>query len=171
MALKQRIQEDLKNAIRKKEEMELLVLRTILASLHNREIEKKSKLRKGGVSEEKMTEEEISKKGQLTDEELIEVISYEVKKRKVAILEFEKGKREDLVKKEKREMEILQKYMPEQLSEEDVKKLVKEAIEKTGATEIKDIGKVMGQLMPKVKGKADGSLVSKVVKELLTQST
>ncbi len=171
MALKQEIQEDLKNAIRKKEETELLVLRTILASLHNREIEKKSKLRKSGVSEEKMTEEEISKKGQITDEELIEVIFSEVKKRKEAILEFEKGKREDLVKKEKREMEILQKYMPEQLSEGDIKKLVKEAIEKTGAIEIKDIGKVMGQLMPKVKGKADGSVVSKVVKELLTSQT
>jgi len=68
-------------------------------------------------------------------------------------------------------MDILQKYMPEQLSEEEIKKLAKEAIEKTGAKEIKDMGKVMQELMPKVKGKAEGSLVSKIVKELLTPKT
>ena len=65
-------------------------------------------------------------------------------------------------------MEILEKYLPEQLSEEGVKRLVTEAIAKVGATEIKDVGKVMAELMPKVKGKADGSLVSKIVKESLT---
>jgi len=166
MALKQKIQEDLKNAIRKREETGSLVLRMILASLHNREIEKKSKLRKQGK-----TEEEITKEGELTDEEITEVISSEVKKRKEAISEFEKGKREDLVKKERTEVEILQKYMPEQISEEDIKKLAKEAIEKVGATEIKDMGKVMGQLMLKVKGKADGSMVNKIVKELLSSES
>ena len=157
--LKQKIQEDLKIAIHKKEKTELLVLRMTLASLHNQEIEKRSKIRKEGSPEEN---------GQLTDEEIIEVVSSEVKKRKEAVLEFKKGKREDLAGKEKREIEILQKYMPEQLSEEEIKKLVKEIIEKVGATEIKDMGKVMGQLMPKVKGKAGGSVVSKIVKELLT---
>ena len=166
MTLKQKIQEDLKNAVRKREETESLVLRMILASLHNREIEKRSKIRKQGK-----TEEEITKEGELTDEEIIEVISSEIKKRKEAILEFEKGKREDLVKKEKEEVEILQKYMPEQLSEEDIKKLTKEAIEKVGATEIKDMGKVMGELMPKVKGRADGSMVNRIVKELLTSES
>ncbi len=166
MALKQKIQEDLKNAIRKREETESLVLRMILASLHNREIEKKSKFRKQGK-----TEEEIIKEGQLTDEEIIEVISSEVKKRKEAISEFEKGRREDLVKKEKKEGEILQKYMPEQLPEEDIRKLVKKAIEKVGATEIKDMGKVMGRLIPEVKGRADGSMVNKIVKELLSSES
>ena len=76
-----------------------------------------------------------------------------------------------MVDKETKEKEILEKYLPEQLSEEEIKKLVKEAIEKIGAKEIKDMGKVMAELMPQVKGKADGSLVSKIVKELLTPKT
>ena len=161
--LKQTIQNDLTQAIKGGDEITLSTLRMILASLHNREIEKKSNLRK----KEEIAEEEINKKGQLTDEEIIEVIASEIKKRKEAILEFEKGKREDLIMKEKREIEILQEYMPEQLSEKDIKELAKEAIKKVGATEIKDMGKVMAELMPKVKGRADGSLVSGVVKELL----
>lgn len=80
---------------------------------------------------------------------------------------FEKGKRDDLVKKGTAEIEILQKYLPEQLSEEEVKKLVQEAITKIGAREMKDFGKVMQELMPEVKGKADGALVSKIVKDLM----
>jgi len=114
-----------------------------------------------------LTGEELEKESQLIDEELIEVISSEVKKRKEAILEFERGKRKDLAKKEKAEMKILQNYLPEQFSEEEIRKLIEEAIKKTGAKEIKDMGKVMSELMPKVKGKADGSLVSKIVKEVL----
>ena len=157
MALKQKIQEDLKNALREKREIELSVLRMILASLHNREIEKRSKLKKEGKEE-----------SEITDEEIMEVIFSEAKKRKEAILEFEKGKREDLVKKEKEEIKVLQKYMPELLSEGDIKKLAKETIEQVGATEIKDMGKVMGQLMSRVKGKADGNMVNRIVKELLT---
>ncbi len=166
MSLKEKIQEDLKTAVRAKEELKLSVLRMILASLHNREIEKRSKLRK-----EEKTDEEIAKAGQLTDEDIIETIFSEIKKRKEAILGFEKGKREDLVEKEKKEMEILKKYVPDQLSEEDIRKLAKEIIEKVGAKEMKDIGQVMGQLMPKVKGKTEGGVVSKIVKELLSSES
>jgi len=112
-------------------------------------------------------EEEIEKESQLTDQEIIDVISSEIKKRKEAILEFEKGKREDLAEKEKAEIGILQKYLPEQLSEEDLKKLAKEAIDKVGAKESKDMGKVMAELMPQVKGRAEGSEVNRIVKKLL----
>jgi uncharacterized protein YqeY len=111
----------------------------------------------------------LEKQRQLVEEEVLEVISSEIKKRKEAILLFEKGERQELAEKEKREIGILQNYLPEQLPEEELRKLVKEAIEKTGAKEMKDMGKIMAELMPKVKGKADGSLVSKIVKELLTQ--
>jgi len=152
--LKQAIHDDLERAVRKKDEIARSTLRLLLAAILNKEKEKKYK-------------EKIEGEPELNDEEIIEVISSEVKKRKEAIVEFEKGKREDLVEKEKAEMEVLKKYLPEQLSEGEIKKLAKEVIKKTGAKEPKDMGKVMGEIMPQVKGKADGSLVSKIIKELL----
>jgi len=159
-----KIQKDLKEALKKKDEIIVSVLRMLLAAILNKEKEKRYKIAK---AEPELIEEELIEKSQLTDEEVIEVISSEVKKRKESILEFEKGERQDLVEKEKKEIEVLNKYLPEQLSEEDIKKLAKEAIEKIGATEPKDVGKVMQELMPQVKGKADGATVSKIVKELL----
>jgi len=163
--IKEKIQNDLNQAVKKKGELESLVLRQLSAAILNKEKEKRYKLSK---EKPELKEAELAKESQLTDEELIEVISSEVKKRKEASLEFEKGKRIDLAEKEIKEMEILKKYLPEQLSEEKLKGLVKETIAKTGATEPKDIGKVMAEIMPKVKGRADGGLVSKIVKELLT---
>ncbi|MAF43165.1 MAG: aspartyl-tRNA amidotransferase [Parcubacteria group bacterium] len=164
MSLKEEIQEDIKEAVRGKEELRSLVLRMVSAAIINKEKEKRYKVSK---EEPNLKEEELVKKSQLTDEELILLISFEVKKRKDSVFEFEKGKRKDLADKEKKEIEILKKYLPEQISEEEIKKLTKEAIEKVGAESLKDMGKVMAELIPKVKGKADGGLVSKVVKELL----
>lgn len=162
MSLKEQIQEDLKTALKDKKELEISTLRMLNAQILNKEKEKRSKLAK-----ESLSEEEIIEKSGLTDEEIIEVVSSEVKKRKEAILNFEKGERQDLASKEKKEIEFLNKYLPEQLSEEEVKKLAQEAIDKVRASDIKEIGKVMAEVMPKVKGKADGNLVSKVVRELL----
>ena len=179
MELRQKIQEDLKTALKEKKELELSVLRLLNAAIINKEKEKRYKKSRETPA---LTEEELEKESRLVDEEVIDVISSEVKKRKEAILGFEKGKREDLIDKERKELEILQKYLPEQLSEEEIRKLAEEVIEKVGAKEIKDYnppttlqgkniiyGKVMAELMPKIKGKADGGLVSKVVKELLSQ--
>lgn len=154
MELKKRIQQDLNSALKEKKVLEVSVLRQLLAAILNKEKEKRFK-----------TKEE--KDVQLTDEETIDVISFEAKKRREAIIEFEKGKRQDLVEKEKKELKILEKYLPEQLPEKEIRKLVKEVIEKTGAREIKDMGKVMQELMPRTKGRTDGGLVSKIVKELL----
>lgn len=154
MTLKEKIQEDLNSAIKSKREIETSTLRMLSAAILNKEKEKRYKSGKS---------EDIP----LTDEEITEVVFNEVKKRKEAIELYEKGDRQELADKEKKEAEILQKYLPEQLTEEEVKKLVKEAIAKVGAKEQKDMGKVMAELMPQVKGKADGGLVSKVVKELL----
>ena len=164
MTLKQKIQQDTKLALKEKRERELSALRMLLSAVINKEKEKRYK-----ISKEKpdLSGEELEKESQLVDDEVIEVVSSEVKKRKEAILEFEKGKRQDLVEKERRELEILQKYLPEQLSEEEIRELAKEAIDKIGAKELKEMGKVMAELMPKIKGKADGGLVSKIVKELL----
>ncbi|HUV81175.1 MAG TPA: GatB/YqeY domain-containing protein [Patescibacteria group bacterium] len=157
MELKTRIQQNLNSALKEKKELEVLVLRQILAAVLNKEKEKRFKSKK---------EEDAL----LTEEEITDVVSSEAKKRREAIVEFEKGKRQDLAEKEKKELEILEKYLPEQLPEEEIRKLVKEAIEAAGAKEIKDMGKVMAELMPKTKGRVDNSLVSRIVRELLASA-
>ena len=98
---------------------------------------------------------------------MLEKFLYEGKKRKEAIIGFEKGGRIESAEKEKEELKILQKYLPEQLTEEKIKKLTMEAIKESGAETVRDMGKVMKVLMPKLKGRADGGLVSGIVKELL----
>jgi len=100
----------------------------------------------------------------------MEVIAREAKKRKESITMFQQGNRPELANKETKELEILQTYLPAQMNEEEINTLVKEAISQTGASSIQDMGKVMGALMPKVKGKADGGVVSKMVKEELSVS-
>ncbi len=167
VSLKEKIQKDLNEVVKKKQELESLVLRMLLAAILNKEKEKRYKLNK---EKPELKEEELEKDSQLLDEEIVEVISFEIKKRKESIVEYEKGERKDLAEKEKKEIEILKRYLPEQFSEDEIKKLVKTAIEKTGAVEPKDMGKVMSELMPQVKGKAEGATVSKIVKELLIPS-
>ena len=162
--LKEKILQNLNTALKEKKELELSVLRMLSAAVQNRESEKRTKLWKEKAD---LPSEELEKKSKLTDEEVLEVISSEAKKRKESIEGFQKGKREDLVEKEKKELEILESYLPEQLSEEEIKKLVQGAVSKVGAKEMRDVGKVMQELMPEVKGRADGALVSKIVKESL----
>jgi len=164
MDLREQINKDLNGAMKGKEELKTSVLRMLSASFLNKEKEKRYKLSKDN---KEMKEADLSVKSKLSEEEMIDVISFEVKKRRESIEGYEKGGRKEAAQKEREEMEILKKYLPEQLSEEEIKKIVKEAISQSGAKEQKDMGKVMAVLMPKVKGKADGGLVSKIVKELL----
>jgi len=166
MSLKEKIDADLKKATKERKEIEVSVLRLLKDAIFLKEKEKRYKIfnQRKGVSEK-----ELEKESQLSDEEIIEVIFAEIKKRKEAILEFEKGKRKDLVEKETKEIEILKKYLPEQLSEKEVEKIIKETIKKLGAKDIKDMGRVMKELMPKLKGRVEGSLISKIVKDLLTK--
>lgn len=103
----------------------------------------------------------------LTDDEICAVVAKEVKKRKESIKEYEEAGREDISENLKREIEILSKYLPEQLTQEEIEKIVDEAIAKSGAQSPKDMGKVMGILRPQTAGKADGKLVSDIVKEKL----
>ena len=155
MSLKEKIQKDLTEALKNKRELEVSVLRLLIAAILNKEKEKRYKLKE---------EKDVL----LSDEEITDVVSAEVKKRKEAASEYQKGGRQELADKEEKEAKILEKYLPDQLSEKDLEKLIKEAITKTGAKEQKDIGKVMAVLMPQTKGRADGGLVSKIVKESLS---
>lgn len=161
MSLKEKIQADLKSSLQERDELKVSVLRMLRAAIFNREKEKRAKLSK---TEEIEKLDELS---QLTDEETIEVISSENKKRKDSIEQYEKGNRQDLADQEKKELEILNNYLPEQMSNEEIRKMVKEKIEELSASQPQDTGRVMGALMPQLKGKADGSLVNKIVQEEL----
>jgi len=109
------------------------------------------------------------KRAPLTDEEALEIVTREVKKRRESIEAFQSAERPDLADKERAEIDILTPYLPAQLSNDEVRALVRAAIAATGATSQRDMGRVMGQLMPKVKGRADGKLVSGLVNEELAR--
>lgn len=150
--LKAKLQEDLKQAMLSKDEIAVSTLRMLLSSINYYEIQK------GGAGYE------------ASDEDVISVIQKDAKQHRDSIEQFNTGNRPDLVDKETKELNVLKKYLPEQMSEEETKKLVDLAISETGASSIQDMGKVMSALMQKTKGKADGSFLSKLVKERLTNS-
>ncbi len=162
--LKDRIEKNFRDFLKEKRESEISILRMLKADIFNKEKEKRYK-----KSQEKSDwdEKELEKQSSLTDDEVLEIVISRIKKSNESIFEFEKGKREDLVEKEKKEIEILKRYLPEQLLEEEIRKIVKEIIEKIEAKDIRDMGKVMAELMPRIKGRADGALISKIVKEFL----
>ncbi len=161
---KDKIRQNLKIALKEKREIEVSVLRMVLAAILNKEKEKKYRLNK---EKSDLGQEELEKQGQLTEEEITSIVSIEAKKRKESIIAFEKGERKDLAEKEKKELDILKKYLPKQLSEQELTKIIEEVIKETGAKEIKDMGNVMKEVMPKVMGRAYGNQVSDIVKELL----
>ena len=111
--------------------------------------------------------EEINKKSELSDDDVIGVLAKQIKTRKESIAEFEKGNRFDLIEQTNMEIAILNEYMPAQLSEEDVDKIIDDAFKKINPTSQSDMGKIMGMITPLLKGKADMSSVSKKVKEKL----
>jgi uncharacterized protein YqeY len=137
-ALKDRLAEEIKDALRSGQKVRLGTLRLLSASVKNREVE----LRRP-----------------VTDEEFLEVVAREVKRRNEAIEAYESAGREDLVAREREEREVLRVYLPEQLTDEETDALVGEAIAATGATSIKELGKVMGYVMGKAKGRVDGGSV------------
>ncbi|MCH7604766.1 GatB/YqeY domain-containing protein [Patescibacteria group bacterium] len=165
MSLRKRIDDDLKRAVKQGKRLKMGTLRMLVAALVNKEKEKRYEV----TTEDKgITEQELSQKSELLEEEVSDIINSEAKKRREATEAFEKGGRQDLVEKEQAELEVLQAYLPEQLREDELLQLVKDAVESTGASNTQDMGKVMAELMPKVKGRADGALVSKTVKEMLS---
>ncbi|MBQ7232284.1 MAG: GatB/YqeY domain-containing protein [Bacillales bacterium] len=142
-----RLNHDLKEAMRSKDKVRLSVIRMVKGAMQNEAIQ--------------------FKKDMLTEDEALTVLLREVKQRKDSLQEFEKANRQDLAAKLQEELQILDEYMPEQLSEDELRKIVSQAIEETGATSKKEIGKVMSYVLPKVKGKADGGIVNKIVQQLL----
>jgi uncharacterized protein YqeY len=147
MALAQKIRNDLEQSIRKDDKRRCLVLRSVLASIRNAE---------------------IAQQKDLDDSGILVVIDKEAKMRRESIEAFEKGNRPDLVANEKAELAILLEYLPEQMSREEIAAAARKVISELGATSQKDKGKVMSQLMPQLRGRAQGQEVSDVVSELLS---
>jgi uncharacterized protein len=163
MSLKEKIKDDMKAAFKAGDTATRGALSLLLSVVQNRELEKRTKLMKAGAT----SEAEVAEKSVLTDEEIIDVISSELKKRKDSITQYESAGRPELAAGEKAESEVLMRYMPEQLSEDEVKEFISQAIAETGASSAKDMGKVMGQVSPKIKGKFDGGRASELVKQAL----
>jgi uncharacterized protein YqeY len=149
MGLKQKLESDLKEALRQRDEQRKTTLRLALSAIHNAEISK----------------------GQALDEtETIGIVAKEAKQRREAAAEFVKGGREDLVRQEEEELQILMEYLPEQLSEAEIEARARQVIDEVGAVGIGQMGEVMRVLMPEMKGKADGQLVNRVVRTLLSEA-
>ena len=150
MSLKEQLTEDMKQAMKAKEEgkLRLSVIRMVRAAIKN---------------------VEINEKRELSDDDVLTIIAKEVKMRNDSMDEFKKANRQDLVDQLEQEIAILMPYLPQQLTESEIRDLVSEAVAASGATTSKDMGKVMALLMPKVKGRADGKLVNTVVREALNQ--
>jgi len=155
------IKKDLINFQKEKRPIEVSSLRMLLASIVNKEKQKRLKLSSSHSNEE------LDLKSKLEDQEILEVIFSEAKKRKDAIEEFKKAGRQDLVEKEERELNTLQKYLPEELGEEEIKKIVKEIIEEKKIIDMKQIGVVMKEALIRTKGLADGKKINTIAKELL----
>ncbi len=160
--LKQELQKAALDSLKSGDATKRLVLGMLMTSIKNRELNKRKQLSKT-VSDPA----ELEKQSQLSDEEILEVLAGEVKKRKEAIEQFKSGDRDELAEKERVEMDILVAYLPEQMSEEAIRAEVQKTVTELNAQGPKDMGKVIGAVMAKLKGKAPGDIVSKTAKELL----
>ncbi len=146
MNLEDRLKEDLKDAMKRRDDVRVRTIRMILATVKNLEVEKG---------------------GKLSEDEMLEALNKEAKKRREAIEQYRKGGREDLAEMEEKELEVITSYLPAQMSDEEIERLAQETIEKLEAKSLKDLGKVMKEIMPKVKGRADGRKVNEIVRKLL----
>ena len=146
MTLMEQLTADMKDAMKKGEKERLSVIRLVRGAVRQAEIDGKKTL---------------------NDDESLNILAKEVKMRRDSIEEFERGKRTDLVEKTKAEIDILMPYLPAQLSPNEVKELAEKAAAEVGAATAKDMGKVMGVLMPRLKGRADGKIVNEIVRALL----
>ncbi|GGA36417.1 hypothetical protein GCM10007416_06660 [Kroppenstedtia guangzhouensis] len=144
MSLIERLNQDMKTAMKNKEKTTLSVIRMVRSSIKNKEIELQHSL---------------------TEEEALDVVAKELKQQRDSLREFEQVGREDLAQKARDEIAVLERYMPEQLTDAELKKIVQETIASTGAASKADMGKVMKAVMPRVKGRADGKRVNRLVQE------
>lgn len=146
MALKKKLMEDLKASMKNKDIIRKNTITMIRAAIKQKEVDERI---------------------ELDDEGILEIISKQLKEKKNAVEDFKNGQRQDLVEQTEKEMEILLEYLPKQLSEEEIKEIVMETIKEVNTSSIKDIGLVMKSVMPKVKGKADGNTVNRIVRQIL----
>ncbi|MDR0268987.1 GatB/YqeY domain-containing protein [Paenibacillus sp.] len=146
MNLSERLNEDMIQAMKSKDKFKLSTIRMVRSTIKNLEIDLKRTL---------------------DDNEVLDILSREIKQRKDALQEFKKADRDDLAVNVEAEIEIIGQYLPEQLSEEEIKVIVQQTIQETGASSKADMGKVMSALMPKVKGRSDGKVVNQVVQQFL----
>ncbi|MCJ8011424.1 GatB/YqeY domain-containing protein [Paenibacillus sp. KQZ6P-2] len=146
MNLSERLNEDMIQAMKSKDKFKLSTIRMVRSTIKNLEIDLKRTL---------------------DDNEVLDILSREIKQRKDALQEFKKADRDDLAANVEAEIEIIGQYLPEQLSEEEIKVIVQQTIQETGASSKADMGKVMSALMPKVKGRSDGKVVNQVVQQFL----
>jgi len=146
MSLKEKLLSNMKEAMKSKDSVKLGTVRGVISAVKNQEIDLKK---------------------ELSEEEILTIVSREVKKRKEAAVLYEKGNRPELKDKEIQEMKILQTYLPEQVSEKDLRRRIQEVIDETGAEGMKDFGKIMKTLVPEFKGKADNSLIKELANEYL----
>jgi uncharacterized protein YqeY len=169
---KQQLKDELKNSMLAKDTEKTSVLRMVLSSLKNFEMKKdeeeyENKLKEAGGDSNNVNIDEASSNYEASEKDIETVLQKEAKQRRDSIEQFKAGGRDELAAKENNELKLIESYLPAQMSEEDVQKLVDEAVAQTNAANPADMGKVMGALMPKVKGKADGLLVSRLVREKL----
>ncbi|MDP4001445.1 MAG: GatB/YqeY domain-containing protein [bacterium] len=160
--LKEKLKEDMKNALKSGDSAKRTLLGMVMASIKNKELEKRGKLIKT-ITDPVQLEAE----SQLDEQETMDVLASEVKRRRDSVSEFEKGGRPELAESERAEAEALMAYLPEQMSDDALRALVQKAISSSGATSVKDMGKVMSAVKEEIKGTADGQRVSAMVKELL----
>lgn len=146
MSLKERLMADLKDAMKNKDKLRKDVITMVRAAIKQKEVDERV---------------------ELDDADIENIISKQLKEKKSSIEEFKKGNRQDLVNQTNAEIEILLKYLPEQLSDEELKEIIKKVIDENEITSMKDIGKLMKNVMPLIKGKADGKQVNIIAKELL----
>lgn len=146
MSLSERLNDDMKQAMRDKDKFKLTVIRLVRSAIKNVEIEQRK---------------------ELNDDEVLTILNREVKQRRDSLQDFEKAGRDDLVEKINLELAIISEYLPQQLSEEEIKSIVQQTIQEVRASTKADMGKVMGALMPKFKGRADGKIVNQIVQQSL----
>lgn len=148
MSLKETLMEDMKNSMKNKDTIKKNTITMVRAAIKQREVDERI---------------------ELSDGDVLDIISKQVKEKRAAIEEFKRGNRQDLVDLTNSEIDILLEYLPTQLSEEEVEAIVKEVIAEVNATSMKDIGMIMKTVMPRVKGRTDGNIVNKAVKKILNK--
>ena len=146
MSLKEKLQEDLKSSMKNKDTIKKSVVTLIRSAIKQHEVDNRV---------------------ELADDAIIDIISKQLKQRKDSLAEFEKANRDDLVEETKSEIQVLEGYLPQQLSEEELEKIVIETIAEVGATSMKDMGKIMATIKPKTAGRADGRKINELVKKNL----